>query len=153
METITLTTKTLVERKLVVCTVVGSAVFYLLILLFMSVVFHFDLELKWYHSTKTGFFDKIPRMSEKAKKREQLETIVRDTPALYCRLYRHWQYFLVGIPTFTLLIGGILSFYRSVTIETLGLYHFVFSLFTFCLALIATLAVIISNIPFIIRPL
>ena len=78
---------------------------------------------------------------------------MENSPALYSILYKHWQYFAVGIPLSTLLIGDLLSFYRSVTITVLGLYHFVFAMFTLYLVLCAILAVMISNTPFIIRSL
>ena len=148
-----LTSKTRVEGKLVGSTAGGSAMFYLLILWFMFAVFHWDMEEKWYHYTTAGFFDELPRMSEETKKQEQLKEVVSFQPALYSILYEHWHYFSFGIPILVLLVGGVLSFYRSVTITVLGLYHFVFAVFTMSLVLFTTLAVIISNIPFIIRPL
>ena len=153
MEPITITEKTRVERKLVIQTVIGSAAFYLLILLFMSMIFHFDLKAKWSLDTSAGYFDELPRMSEEAKMREQLDKVVSETPVMYCVLYKSWQYFLIGIPLLNILVGGIFSCYRSITIATLGLYHFVFSFVTLCLVLFAVLAVVISNTPFIIRPL
>ena len=88
-----LTSKTLVERKLVQSTAVYSAAFYCLILLFMYGVFLNDLQLKWFYGTRAGRFDEIPRMSEPAKMREQLKNVASDAPGLYYYLYRHsrWQ--------------------------------------------------------------
>jgi len=153
MEIITLTTKTLVERKLVMETVIGSAMIYLLILLFMSLVFWVDLETKWYYDTRAGRFDRVPNMREEAKKQEQLEKVAALTPAMYSGLYRHWQYLIIGIPLLTLLVGGILAQYRSVTIAILGLYHCFFSTLTLCLVMLTIFAIMISNMPYIIRDL
>ena len=148
-----LTAKTHVERKLVLSTAVDSATFYLLILWFMFGVFYWDIEDKWFYDTKAGFFNELPRMSEEAKKQAQLKEVVSRMPVMYSCLYKHWQYFSIEIPLCTLLVGGILSFYRSVTITVLGLYHFVFAMFTLNLVLLSTLAMIIANTPFIIRSL
>ena len=148
-----LTSKTRVEGKLVGSTAGGSAMFYLLILWFMFAVFHWDMEEKWYHYTTAGFFDELPRMSEETKKQEQLKEVVSFQPALYSILYEHWHYFAFGIPFLVFLVGGFLSFYRSVTITILGLYHSFFASLTMCLVLLAILAIVISNTHFIIRPL
>ena len=134
-------------------TVLVSVVLYLLILGGMSIVFYFDLEKRWCYETIAGFFDKVPSMSEEAKKQEQLKKTLSNAPAIYVLLCKHWRYFLVGIPLLAILIGGILSFYRSVTIATLILYHFCFSFFTLCLVLLAMTALLVANTPFVMRGL
>ena len=155
LPTMTLTLKTLIERRLVLSTVIVSAVFYLLILCFMSMVFFFDIQQKWTYKTIDGWFEfeGVPGLSEEAKMQEQLKEVVKYTPGMYYMLYSSWQYFLVGIPLLTLVVGGILSLYRSITIAMLGLYHFIFCGLTFILVLHAILAVFISTLTLICRPL
>ena len=154
VETITLTTKTLVKRKLVVFTIVGSVAFHLLVLWFISLVFYFDLQAKWSLYAMDGLFDEVPRRAEEAKMQEQLSRVLNlTTPGMYQFLYKHWHCFFIGIPLFTLLIGGILSLYRPVTIATLGLYHFISFGLTCCLVLYTILAVFISWLPVMPRSL
>ena len=150
---IILAEQTRVERRLVMTTAVVSAMFYLLILGFMCGIFHYDLEAKWVHDTHRGFFDEVPRMSEPEKKQEQLKEVLRHTPSAYAYLHSYWQHVTMGIPLFTLFLGGILSLHRSITLKILFLYHFTFAWLTLCLVLLAILTVIISNSPFIIQGL
>jgi hypothetical protein len=151
-EPITLALTTRVERKLVIATALGCAIVYLLLLWFMSLIFRIDLETEWYYALKAEMFE-VPRMSEESKKQEQLKEVVALRPACYSYLYKHWHYFIVGIPLLTLVGGGILSWYRSITIRTLISYHFFFSFFTLCMVLMVVFVIMISNMPWIIRGL
>jgi len=114
-----LTEKTQVDRKLFATTVIINGVFCVSVILFLSLVLHEDF--------------RSSRLAE------------YDSPAIYCGLRDYSLFFLIGIPLTFICVGGMLSLYRSVTIGTLCLYHFMFSLVVLLFVLFVILVLIFAH--------
>ena len=120
-------------------------VFGVLIILFVSLILNLDFRshrLAMQHAHESYYVD----ITE--EQRESIREYLKDyssSPGIYSSLWKYSLYFLVGIPLSAILAGVVLSLYRSVTIATLLLYHFSFSLLTFLFVLLVILTLIASH--------
>jgi hypothetical protein len=142
METITLTTKTHVDRKLVVESVVAGNMLCVLIILFVSLILHLDFHSNWvaqrWQAKQWGLEDTVEAMRE-------YHSFYDDSPAVYSSLRKNSLYLLVGIPFASILVGVVLSLYRSVTIGTLLAYHFCCAILVLVFVFYVTLVLLCAH--------
>ena len=147
METITLTKNTLVDRKLAWGIMCVSNLFVVYIILLVSFVLYFDFQANWEaqrYEHASYIAEKDPAEAQKMyKELRKYKSFYDHSPAMYSSLRKNSLYVLVGIPLFSVLVGAVLSLYRSVTINLLLYYHvFLITLmFSFILFVMLTLTV------------
>ena len=137
-----ITGKTLVERKLVITTVLGGNLFGVFVILLMSVILHFDFSANRLAQQRELEPYMVDIVDE--EQRERWIRFVDSSPAAYSHL-QNYSPFLLSIPLPTFLAGVILSLYRSVTLKILLCYHIYCNIFIFTFVLYVMLVLFITH--------